>query len=916
MAKERINPEFNIQRVVQPTANPVDIYYRPNLGEPEPSRQLQIVKALQELNPQLQRLSSDAMSYMISKEKDVGALEAMQDDEATIRRKQAEYVEKAGGIAPWRFQTYLEKAGARLVRDKYQKEMYSQLDDLSEPFNADGTLRDPSYVKKKMDDMYAAAGIPETSYYMIRGAAAARASVDDAVLSQVEQMRVKKVKEATDLQLEDDLASVLETTMDEDLPEAMAEGGRIKDLLDSHYKNGFGSGREQFTSAMVRRVDGLTAERKFDQARAVIGFMMSNPVAGGKIGARNNAILRKKLEDISDLEERHESAEFAREERRVDRSFSLVNSSLRSDVMNMSSGAVDGYVSLTTEQMVTMVDKKLQDMSIPDADRSRMRADLVERLKATVATMNQPLATNPRVARDLEIQIAGMSPEGARLMVDNYESIGLISPTQADQLTKDIDERSKVSPVVSAVIDQTSQLLSTGAFSGASLDEIESEYRNTLIEIGSEAAVYYREDMIAWARQPENLQKAKNDPMAFKADAQKESQRLYKEISAKLRTDHDDEFKRNNKRIGFEHVGKTSGLFSEVDDLAVSILDDIPFENKLAATDLRLRVTRMVIDRLREEYKNAPPGLTTTEKGEYLRSKLPDIGARINSDVQDGRGIPTSLHKTVQAAMQKAQTPAPAGVRAEGTQVVGSAIQGAGWFGSQASTQSEIELYNAGSNLANFTGITEDSPEQTKKLYAEAKSKVQETASSVIKDMVNTTAGSYRRTVNDVPGMRPWWSTYGNIPAFVFRDSSIYTLPNSFAGSNLPSTRMMDVQNFPELKASLDRLPTPTSDQYTKRDDSMTAKYWAAKAVIGYTQDEVKNGKTSEGLAIADQYRDPDSFLYFQSQAEYDAAVAEYNNSDGKSGYIAEVILPKLTGVTADRFGEAQVNLLRKRKPN
>lgn len=916
MAKERVNPELNIQRVLQPTAAPVDVYVRPNMMQPDTFRQLEIVRALQDLNPQLQRLSSDAMAAMITKEQEIGAIEASRADEEMIRRKQTEYIEKSGGLAPWRYQSFLENAGAKLVRDKYQGAMYSQMEDLSEPYNADGTVRDPNYVQTKMQEMYDQAGIPVNSYYMTRGAAKAKASVDESVLSRVNLMRAEKVKQANERQLEDNIASVLENTPDGELFDTFEPGGSIATLKDDFYNNGFGSGDAQVISAVNKKIDGLIAERKFDQGRALIGMMLRSPAAGRALGARNRPALQEKLARLEEVEEQYEQVEFAREERSIARHSANLTANLRTDLVTMA--ADGGFISMSTAEMQESVKKKMEDLSIPEEFRTRIEGEAVARMREMVAGLNQPMPTNPDTYQDLSRQIRDMSPDAAKITIDMFQGFGSITTAQADALNKEVESRRQLPDFFDQMVESSLQSLSNGTWSGFDPSEFDPEYRNTLIDLGVDAKEEIKDSLLEWASLPENRQAARDDREKFKTSLKKEARRLTKEASENLRAEHSDSLQEHNRRTGFEFIDKSANLTATMEGFISDAIADLAIESKVDASMLLARTSKEARDLLRQEYLNAPAGMTATQKGEYLRDRASDIATQVIQKMKsrDSGFLPPSLSNTVQSAMQNVQAPAPEGIRDVEGQAVPAAIQGKGLFGTNASTQQELDLFTAGQEIGQkfpVGSVTSESSPQTKAAYAAAKAKIQTSASSLIAELSQMKAGSYRQFVGQDPDLSLWWS--GKFPeakAFVFKEDGIYTMAPKVIPTASGATAWRTAQGF--YKQDLDRMPSPTDSSYTTLDQTATNKYWAAKSLIGYTADEVRNGKTAEGLTISENYRDPRTFLYFQTPEEYQKAVIEYNESNGKSGYIAEHILPNLPGITEDVFSEAQSMLLIKRK--
>ena len=124
--------------------------------------------------------------------------------------------------------------------------------------------------------------------------------------------------------------------------------------------------------------------------------------------------------------------------------------------------------------------------------------------------------------------------------------------------------------------------------------------------------------------------------------------------------------------------------------------------------------------------------------------------------------------------------------------------------------------------------------------------------------------------------------------------------------------------------------PIPSLPMYELREDgvyelrglggergksaTMTNRYWGAKSLIGYSPEELKSGKTSEGVDITRNERDASQYLYFQSAADFQKALDEYAASTGKKGLIAESYL-ELSGMTFEEFRKAQLNLIGLRKP-
>jgi hypothetical protein len=138
--------------------------------------------------------------------------------------------------------------------------------------------------------------------------------------------------------------------------------------------------------------------------------------------------------------------------------------------------------------------------------------------------------------------------------------------------------------------------------------------------------------------------------------------------------------------------------------------------------------------------------------------------------------------------------------------------------------------------------------------------------------------------------------TNKNVPLFIFKDNGVYVAMQDF--SSVEPAYAGDVV---ENKV----VYTPVPD--------LSERYWAAKAVTGYSKDEVTSGRTAEGVRITPAQLDPREFLLFKSPEEFSTALAEYTTTSGKSGFIAE-LLPR-TGMTYEVFRATQLKLLGMRKP-
>lgn len=922
MAKERINPQFDIQRVVQPTATPVDVYYRPIMAEPDVTRQLQIARALKDLNPQLERLMSDAVAMGVSGEREAGRLEALNaPSEDVLRRKATEWIEKEGGIAPWRYQSALETAGARLMRDKYQASLYNQLDSLSDPFNADGTTKDPQELSNAMQKAYADASIPDNSHYMQKGALRAKAEIDGAVMAKVTQMRAEKVKLKASQDLSDSMYRALSVSRPEDIEETLS--GPIKAMMDEYYSQGYGSGDDVLLSVYSDRIKAETAQGNFDQARSLVSYAMENPIAGRNLGGKAQAALAESMKNIDDAEKEYNDKVIARQDRDDTHATVAVSREILGIIQNKAAEAEKSgsrYVTMSfkdRQELVSGIRSKFPNIS--DETWTRLSPDFVGR----IAGMEQAISEAGKEDRDQsqsvmalrlerEAYTAGDLNDLEKNVLNALES-GQINEPQARRALDSISRvKSMGASAREAIKESVQRQLGGYNWSGISSRSIDPTYEAELERIGDSASTEIFNQVSTFASSPEFRQKYGNDATAATQAIQSYTQDLIDKKRTLLVSQNQDKLKNANRLTSDAET--TDGLRPDAARAVAVVLAGLGINedtfNPGELGRVTLRAQKMIMDRLKEETSKATG--TAAARRDAALGKLPDIVDDVISKLPES--LPPSAKNAVRAAKQgdisAPPKTAPTGIVTTPGAVGGSEVgsryrplfaisrEGLAFTGREASVgQSMNEIVKANRALA------ENQTPESIQQFESSKRTLQSNTDEALREYSQLTTREYVAGFATGTGFNTFSSNVGPLlaqlgksekssqPAFEFRPEGVYA-PD------------MNSQNI---------------DAPKQIDSKMTARYWVYRSLTGYRPEEISAMKTKEGLDIKSPYLDPSTFMFFRSREEFEKADREYKSSNGSKGYIAETLLPKLGeagyNTTYEDLIGAQAALIRIRLP-
>ena len=939
MATPRQNPQFDPQRIVQPTASPIDTYFQPMLAQPEQPKILQVAAALADISPQLNRLSSDAMAANIAAQKEYGQYEALTErDPDVARRRATEAIEGSGGIAPWRYQSYLEAYGQRLVRDKYRNALYKNLDDLSNPYNADGTIRAPTYVGEQMTKLYDEAQIPADSYYMNKGAAAARAEADNSFYERLMGARRQKVLQSSKDAFADGIQFNINITPD--IEKMFAKGGVLEILAKTYYENGGQDGDDILTQGILNAAQQSVSEGNYDRAQSLLRRAMDGPVGSRSIGKRHQPRFAEALEIYERKEQEAELNDARTLEGRKQLALTRVNDALLLKLQQTTPAS--GQMILSQAEINDWVTKEISGSNVSDDIKLSVQARAAEGFRVNIDALNRSLGEPKKDTRTTNMSLDAayqqsqfIPPAEFNAYITGMLDKDLITFGQAQELRQQNKAFFSQSEVDRQHMATLLSSISGQNWTGLDPKQIAIDGHAKFTALGNEASTRV---MTAYTAKINSLEFRKSYP----DDTQRSlaQNQVLDELVAKEKTDL---LVKHGKMIAEYDLSASYeanfGSFAQVEipKLMGSVLADLGVDEGLESSRLGSRFAQYFEAELKKRWAGlgadpgAPP-LSLSERRQQMHKIYPDIvdefidtvqnnpqvlnlkpnlstflnskkaeksGSVGTGEVQAARGIVSSTTDVSRAITT--DSPSKSVIR-------GSSVP---WFGDKYTVtpvfESESALFDTSSKASKTYKsilLATESGSFTPELQQQHnidKAAMNVEAERYISDFIST-------TINTASPSSPWkpqnwgngvWRSLpsdGNVPLFILRDNGVYVAVHGFSALN-PGRSGDVVEN---------------KVVYTPQPD-LNARYWAAKAVTGYSKDEVTSGRTAEGVRITPAQLDPREFLLFKSPEEFSTALAEYTTTSGKSGFIAE-LLPR-TGVTYEIFRATQLKLLGMRKP-
>jgi hypothetical protein len=909
MAIQRQTPQFDPTRIVQPTATPIDTYFRPMLRQPEPSSLMQVAQALGGISPQLGRLASDAMAANIAAQREYGQYEASTEkDPEVLRRKATEAIENSGGIAPWRYQAFLEAYGQRMVRDKYRNALWNNLDDLSNPYNSDGTVRAPTYIAEQMSKMYQDAGIPENSYFINKGAATARAEADNSFYDRLMAARRQKVLEKSEEVLRDGLQFSIETA--HDISSVFGPKGAIKALTDEYYRQGGQDGDKIMVDTVIATARGAAAEGNYDRALRLLRYPLDEKVGERTLGNR----YRPELQQVYDqLYERSREAELneARDTEALKQTTTL---ELKDKILAVlqEERKKGPNINLDETQIGALVDRELSGINVPDNIKAAVKARGVDWTRNQIDQMSNKTKREERVDESTAVRLMKIARTAPRAefqaQAESLQGLGIIDYPTYMRLIEVNRSMNGLQEVDRQRMMAALNSISGIGWAGMTEQQVSLDGRAELSAIGDRAATDVMDAFFAEInsgafkqKYPDEIERSMAQPQIL--------DRLVREKQSQLRATYQSRLEQFDLTRSFDAAIKP-GVDAEISGFTETVLGELGIPDGYEKTSLSRRIGAAMLTRLRDDWASihSNPGeipMTLEQRKMEFYRRLPDVADTLNLDIRnnpESLGLPANAVNLLRGAaaakaqetidmsaagvpgvMQATVNPQVSQFRAPGTSYFGTAANAAFTAEGDISWPSEAGLISEAGKVDSMLEAARSDPAARIK-HNEAKANLNKNAEALINEMTSTTAKTFvdRGGWRMLPGnLRPARQV-PDVPLYEIRPDGLYVL------TELNGTR---------VKSPL-----------------MTDRYWAAKSFIGYSPDEIKNGKTSEGIDIPPTRLNPAEYLYFKSVEEFNKAVVEYTGSSGKSGIIATEYLP-ISNADFESFRIQQLNLLRNRKP-
>lgn len=496
MAKQRINPEAAPERVFQPVAAPVDLYFRPNLDETGIAANAQILQALKDFSPQLALVTSDLSARNIAREENEAATAINEGTLEEAKAKATKIIEEGQGlIAPWRYTAALTEYGARQVREVYQYKIYEQLEQLAGVMKPDGKLMSGEDLRQAMNKIYEEVNIPKDSYYITQGAAAERAKIDAAILPKIQAKHAENVKTLNRNNLEDNLFATLNSTPADILSEEISSPtGRFAALVDNYYKTYGVSGSDEAVGAILKWAEGQQGVEQHQEVIDVINGMIDpetdDVILGGRsIGDRQSAVLKATLEQHYKLKDEAyvrgsqlSEQQGARLRRRVGAAYRI---QIQQKVAALQEAGKTPTLNMSMNEVRVMAESLLRDAGADDDQVTENLGMVVDEIRAYQDHVNNPRPSNPQYFQDLKQAI---------LMGDSQDSIldrirqGTVSqalnPTDASQLELLASQYSQSEKIMPGFITNNPEMVRARAeLQGSMFEDLTGEGENSLLMV-------------------------------------------------------------------------------------------------------------------------------------------------------------------------------------------------------------------------------------------------------------------------------------------------------------------------------------------------------------------------------------------------------------------------------------------------
>jgi hypothetical protein len=670
---------------------------------------------------------------------------------------------------------------------------------------------------------------------------------------------------------------------------------------------------------------------------------MDGPVGTRAIGKRHMPRFAEALEIYERKEQEAELNDLRNLEGLTQLSLSRVNDALLLELQQMT--PTTGQLTLSQEDINARVKKAVsaEPATVPDDIKLRVQARAAEGFRANIDALNRSLGEPKKDTRtkNMALDIAYQKSQEMPPAEFNAYMSGMLDK---DQLTwpesMQLREMNKAFFAQSDVDRQHMATALSGIsgqqWTGLEKGQIAIDGQSKLTALGNEASSRV---MTAYTTKINSLEFRKlypDDTQRSLAQNQILDEMVSKE-TADLRTKHSKMIAEYDLSASYE---ANIGAFAQKETPAFIgfVLTDLGFEEGLESSRLGARLGQYFDAELKSEWAalsaeaGAPP-LTLSDRRQKMYEIVENVKDRFLDTLQNNPEklklsptLSTALKNKqaeksgsmgtgeLQAARGTVSSPTDVSRSITTSNPGKSVIRPGGFqlFGEKPVFQSEAALFDTSSRASKtYRSIqlaTENgsfTPEMQQQHNID-KAAMGVEADRLITDFTSTTIKAARSDTTSpwIPsgyakdGSRRWRSmpTNTDAPLFILRDGGVYVA----------------MQNFSSVEPAYAGDIVDNKIVYTPVPE-LSERYWAAKAVSGYSKEEVTSGRTAEGVRITPAQLDPREFLLFKSPEEFSTALAEYTTTAGKSGFIAE-LLPR-TGVTYEVFRATQLKLLGMRKP-
>ena len=554
------------------------------------------------------------------------------------------------------------------------------------------------------------------------------------------------------------------------------------------------------------------------------------------------------------------------------------------------------FLSLNMPEVMELVDKNLAGVPMDEDIKVGVRGRLVDWTRNYVDALNKPEPRDPRqenISFDQASRNAQtMEPGAYRDYLSGMLANELITVPQYTQLVGQNRSFFSLSDGDRQQMNLRLATITGTSWTGLGDSQIARDANAELSSIGNKAASDTMAKFFAEVNSPEFKQKYPDEAQQAMARDQAMA-RIVGETQTSLLTQHRSKIEQANLAASFDAtVGQD--IKAEASTFAESVMADIPgIPEGYFASGLGRRISAVLYERVRSEWgtilsENGQPPLSLEQRKRALYERLPDIADKLQIELTtapEKLGLPSNYVSVLRGAL------APAGPAASPSAAAAQPVsRGIGEFKTGALFDrrqeynplfpSEPKVVEASREVSRLAAEAQASPEK-RAAHNESKARLDKLTESFLDEMRTITP---RKTNPDSlpPGLRRMTGPAADSPLYQFKPDGVYS------------------------SVSLDGASTI--------NNVATRRYWAAKALVGYTADELSKGITSEGVKISKENLDPTEYLYFRSAEEFSKAMDEYANSSGKTGIIAETLLP-LSNMSFADFRAEQLGLLRDRKP-